>query len=142
MISYALYSLRDAALPNYCDVPACFGKRERYPCVTVDVPVDFVGPESSIRFGTSSFPTLVSVPETAMHENCGSIFREDDVGFAGEIASMKSKPEPGPVQGATNDQLWLRIFCTDARHQLRSRLGGHRIGHRRDIIARIARRHV
>jgi DNA-binding transcriptional LysR family regulator len=70
---------------------------------------------------------FVAVPEAAVDEDDGAVFRQDEVGFARErlvFGSMDGEAVAEAVEHGAQGQLGLGIAPTDARHDLRALLRG------------------
>ena len=50
------------------------------------------------------------MPETAMHEDCGVMTRQDHVRRAREVTTVEAIAKPGGVQCAADDEFGLRVF--------------------------------
>src|SRR5690606_7794520 len=89
--------------------------------VARDVLLEFLRTEFSTcyrcgRSGTHRMP----VPKASLHPDDSSPPRQDDIGAAGQIAiepAPDRKSESDPMQKRANDQFWLCVALTHARHQ-------------------------
>lgn len=68
------------------------------PLVAASVMTEFFRPECGARFrlGGVAAPGVL-MPETAMNEHNRGVFRQNDVGFAGEIVAVDAEAESGPM---------------------------------------------
>ena len=51
----------------------------------------------------------MSLPKAAMNEDYGPVFRQSDVGFAGDIPTVQAVPKSSCVQGFPNFDLGASI---------------------------------
>lgn len=117
------------ALPNDAHTPATLAKHCRMACVPVDISLEFLLPEFCVCLWDGGVSTaLVPVPETAMNEYHGPVFRKHQIGRARQISDMKPVPKsPGKKTGAKHP-FGPGILSADARHHaaaLRSGWGSH-----------------
>lgn len=69
------------------------------------------------------------MPKTAVNEYYPMSSREHDIGRAGKIPGMESKPIPKRMEQLTNPQLGLRIAAMDRTHNSGSMCGREAVGH-------------
>jgi hypothetical protein len=72
---------------------------------------------------------VVPMPKASMDEDHFSIFREDQVWVAGQIASVQSIAKPPAVQFPPYDHFGPCILALDPGHQGAARRGRERICH-------------
>lgn len=60
------------------------------------------------------------MPEATVNEDYGSVFRHDDVGFAGKVFCVKPEPEAVRMQLPSHDHLGGGARRTHLRHKLAS----------------------
>ena len=85
--------------------------------VVGDVAGEFFLPELLVGGGGGGvFAALVPVPEAAVNEDDGFVFRKNDVGFSGEIFYMQAEPVSGFVQHGADDYFRLRVLAPDPAH--------------------------
>ena len=88
----------ELAFPDDDDAPAAASETAQVPPVVRDVPREFVGPELPVGLGGGGdFTVLVPVPETAVDEDDGAVFGQDDVGLAGEVLHVEPEAAAGAV---------------------------------------------
>lgn len=67
--------------------------------VTNLIPIEFGGPELTIRFGSvSESATRMPMPETAMDKDNRSISWQHNVRLARQVAAVQAKSIPEPMQ--------------------------------------------
>jgi hypothetical protein len=76
------------------------------------------------------FAVRVTMPETAVHKDDGSIFGQDEIRSAGQAAAPQTIPKAQPVQRGAQDPLRLGVSTDDPGHQPRALRRGQDIGHR------------
>lgn len=59
---------------------------------------------------------IMAVPETAVHEDAGAVFAQDDIGFAGQAVVVEAIAEAMMPQVATDDHLGFGVLALDRRH--------------------------
>ena len=65
----------------------------------------------------------MSVPEATVDEDDGAVFRQDEIGFAGEgfvARSIDREAVAEAVEHRTQSQFGFRVPTADARHDLRA----------------------
>lgn len=99
------------------------------------VSLDLVFPPCAAGFrDTEVRAVIMPVPEAAVDENHGAVFREDDVGPAGEgfvFRAVDGEAVAEAVEHRAQGELRLRVSPTDARHDLGALLRGEDVGHGR-----------
>ena len=79
------------AFPDHDHVPAGFPQNAVILLVAFLVGTDLVLPEFDIRFRHDEFAAaVVSVPETAVDEDHGAVFPQNDVGSAGDVLHVEA----------------------------------------------------
>src|SRR5437870_11256968 len=77
------------------------------------------------------------MPKAAVHKDCNSIFRQNDIRLASEIALMKPISISKLGQCPSNSEFWIRIARSDARHvptaMLQRKLIGHPNNYPKDV---------
>jgi hypothetical protein len=63
---------------------------------------------------------LMAVPEAAMHENDGVVFREDEIWTHLQQPGMEPVAQSGSVEEASESQLRLGVSLANPRHHLRA----------------------
>jgi len=83
--------------PDHGNTPA--GRKERVPCPAVAGPVavDLVPPEIRPGAWKPVERAVVTVPETAMHEDGGAVFWQHDIRLSWQFPDVKAEPESFPV---------------------------------------------
>ncbi len=71
----------------------------------------------------------MTVPETAMHEDGGAVFRQHDIRFPGQFPDMQAEPEALTVQQAPHEDFRFRVPPPDTGHHPASGGGIHHIRH-------------
>lgn len=80
------------------------------------IPFNLIPPPSLPRFWPFELAAHVAVPEAAVNENDCPVFRQDDIGFAGQLPVMKPIAEACLVEGAADDHFRFRVFAANAGH--------------------------
>jgi hypothetical protein len=62
------------------------------------------------------FAAGVSVPKTAMNENCSVVFWQNDIWFTRQVLHVQPEPVAHCMNLRTNNQFRLRVFGVDPRH--------------------------
>ena len=79
-------------------------------------------------FGASAWypcdpAVLMPMPEAAVDEDDGAVFRQDEIGFAGEgfvARTVDREAVAEPVEHRTQGQFGFRVPTADTRHDLRA----------------------
>ena len=71
------------------------------------------------------------MPETAVYENRGPVFWQNDIGAARQVLRMKPKPKACAVQQRAKPQFRTSVPTPDPRHVPAPPLGGERVHHHR-----------
>lgn len=79
---------------------------------------DFPLPEFLIRLWEFEVLAVMAVPETAIDENDGFEFGEDDIGAAGQVSTVETESKTSAMEFSPNDQFWLCMLTFDASHHL------------------------
>jgi hypothetical protein len=69
------------------------------------------------------------MPETSMHEDNSFVFRQDNVGSAGQIRAMKSKSQASAVKEFSNGNFRSGIFSFDPPHCVAALFPTDLVGH-------------
>jgi hypothetical protein len=105
------------ALPYSDHAPAKVGKLTFDAAVPPYISIKFLFPILDIALRHGSFgAVLMPVPETAMHENHGSVFRQDDIGIAGKIVPVEPEPKTVPMKEPAHQQFGSRIGGANFAH--------------------------
>jgi hypothetical protein len=81
------------------------------------ISVQFLQPEfPAVRWRRAILALLVPVPEAAVDEDHGFVFRQDDIRFTGQIVDVQPKPVAHPMQQPPDDKLRGRVFPADSPH--------------------------
>jgi hypothetical protein len=85
--------------PDDDHLPTIFLEVFQIPFVTGDIVSEFLLPEFHTRSGIRGiFATLVTMPETAMHEDNSSMLWQNNIGIARKVASVKTESESQTVE--------------------------------------------
>lgn len=78
------------------------------------------------KFSSPKFPSglrqrgilapLMSVPETAVHENNSLMFRQGNIWFSRQVLPLETETVTHPVQDRTNYSLWTCVGALDPAH--------------------------
>lgn len=110
------------AFPNNDDSPSTLPERARSALVASDVGLKFIGPEIHVRFRCGRFSaTDVTMPETAVDEDAGSVLGEHQIWRAGQVLPMKTKSQSGRVRRAPYKELGICVFPPNGPHTRGSR---------------------
>lgn len=69
------------------------------------------------------------VPETAMHEYRRPVFRENDVGLAGQVSYMETEAITRAVKQLSKSDFRTSVLAPDAGHVPAAARGRNSIGH-------------
>jgi len=72
-----------------------------------------------VRLGWAAIQTtllVMLVPEAAVDEDHGMVFREDKIGLAGQILPVQPETEPQAVGGFPDRDLRFHVLAADRRH--------------------------
>lgn len=119
-----------AAFPHGCDPPSRGLQARAHLCIPAHIAVELGSPElrSRGRRRRKAAP-LVTVPETAMHEDCGAVFRQHDVGPARQAADIQSVPQAGRMKRTTDRPLGTRVAAANSGHHPRAGCGVDDVRH-------------
>lgn len=85
--------------------------------VAFGVAIEFCQPPfTAVCGGCAVFATLVAMPEAAMNKNHGFVFRQNDIGTAGQFPVMQPEAIAHAVQERPDNHLRLGILTGDAAH--------------------------
>ena len=88
------------------------------------VAFDFLFPPSVSRFRQAEVgAVLMPMPEAAVDEDDGAVFRQDEIGFTGEgfvARAVDREAIAEAVEHRTQRQFGFRVPTADARHDLRA----------------------
>lgn len=103
--------------PNDSHTPTKLAKQSCMARVSVNISLEFLLPEICVcLWGGGVSAAFVPVPETAVNEYHGPVFREHQIGGPRQISYMKPVAEsPGKQKGAKHP-FWPSIFSANARH--------------------------
>jgi hypothetical protein len=74
----------------------------------------------------------MAVPEASMDKDHGLVFRQDDVGAAGQrpvLRAIHREAVAKPMEHRANGKLRLGVAAANPRHHLRALFGSEDIGH-------------
>lgn len=101
------------ATPHSYHVPALRTKPSGRFLVPHDVFLDLLMPKVLIGGREFASSTIMPVPETAVDEYYGAVFRQHNIRCAGKIVSMKPKSISQPMEQRANENLRPRIPVPD-----------------------------
>jgi len=78
--------------------------------------MDFLPPEFRPGLGPPEKVTIMPMPEAAVDEDDGVVFREHDVGAPGEILTVKTEAEAPGVEHLPDQDFRFRIAAPDTGH--------------------------
>jgi hypothetical protein len=84
--------------------------------ISIDVPLNLLPPPSLPRFRPSELAAHVTVPEAAMNENDGLVFRENNVRLAGQLLVMEPVTKACFMKRPTDDHFGLCVLAAYAGH--------------------------
>jgi len=102
--------------PNHHCSPSLCQQRFNDRFIPTGVFSNLLHPKLGARGWDFEQRAAVPVPEAPMYEDDRARSDKCNIRPAGQIASVKSKPEPACMQGFTEHQFWLRIDAADAAH--------------------------
>lgn len=109
--------LLQGAFPNDSHTPSKIVKHCCMARVPVDISLEFLLPEFAVRLWRGGVPTaFVPVPETAVNEDHGPVFREHKIGRARQISYVKPVPKSLGEQNGAKHPFRPSIFPANARH--------------------------
>ena len=123
-----LFPLCQLTFPDHQDGPAVGKKRINLSCVSFDVLVEFVFPESRSR-RRHRLPVLarMPMPETSMYEYHRAILGENHIRLAGQALAVGSEAVSHSMQDTTDQHFRLRVARSDLRHVVSALLFGQYI---------------
>jgi len=125
-----LFGRAQFASPDRDDPPAQRCQIGLHLTVAGDIRFELLEPEIGAGLGGVGEPAaLVAVPEAAVDKDRGLVPGKDDVGFAGEVSSVKAKPIAHTMQQRANSTFRFCVTRLDAGHNFRALVGGENIGH-------------
>jgi hypothetical protein len=81
------------------------------------IPAEFLQPElASIRWCRAIPATVVPMPEAAVDEDHGFVFRENNIRLSWKVLHMQTEPIPHPMQEAAHDEFRARVLATNPAH--------------------------
>src|SRR5690606_9715398 len=108
------------AFPNREHAPASSAPLIAYPFIARHVLLKFPLPElESGGWRGSEATFLMSVPETAVHEDRCTVLRQDDVGPTRQFRNVHSEAKPGLVQVAAHKALRHCVPSPNRGHHAR-----------------------
>lgn len=117
--------LLQGAFPNDSHTPSKVVKHCCMARVPVDISPEFLLPEFAVRLWRGGVATaFVPVPETAVNEYHGPVFREHQIGRARQISYVKPVPKSPGEQNGAKHPLRPSIFPANARHHAAALRGG------------------
>lgn len=109
-------SLVQLTSPNHQDTPALFFELPFCFDIPAHVVPEFLLPEFDIAGrGCRKRTTFVSMPETAVNENNGAVFRKCQIRFARQFC-MQAETQTCAMQETAHDKFGFRVLATNARH--------------------------
>ncbi len=139
---YAVYrggeiGFGEFAFPDGDDVPGDGFEALDVERVAFTVAGHFLFPEICVGFWDGVFGAAsVAVPEAAVDEYGGAVFRQDDVGGAGKCADIEPVAVAPAPQPAPYRLFGTGVLRADVRHTLVPLQGCQRVGHR-GIVAKL-----
>ena len=98
--------------PDHDHVPAGIPQNAVILLVSGFVCADLVLPEFDIRFRHAEFAAaVVSVPETAVDEDHGLVFPQNDVGSAGDVLHVEAVADAVLPQPFADEEFRLGVFA-------------------------------
>ena len=102
--------------PHRQHPPALVPEAGKCDPVAVCVSGDLLPPELLSGLRPLEHRAVVRVPETAVHEDYRSIFREHKVRPPGQLFAVEAKPQAAGMESAPDCHLGLCITSSHARH--------------------------
>ena len=116
--------------PDHYHFPAGFPQNAVILLVSGFVCADLVLPEFDIRFRHDEFAAaVVPVPETAVDEDHGAVFPQNDVGSAGDVLHVEAVADAVLPQPFADEDFRLGVFAADAGHAVVTLGEGEGVGH-------------
>jgi hypothetical protein len=108
--------LSDQAFPDGELLPTKGAQLFFYKCVPLLVAFDLVFPEFLITLWPFKDAAQMPMPEATVHEDDGSVSREDEIRFAWQSLAVKPEAKALRVQGLPYLQFGSCILSADASH--------------------------
>ena len=70
----------------------------------------FLPPFGSCFWGGAAVASCMPVPEAAVDKDDGVIFRQNDVGFTGQVFAVPAEAVAGAVEHGADEQFVFRVF--------------------------------
>jgi len=105
------------ALPDHDHLPTHFSESFRVLMIAGYISVELWLPEICVGFRSRAIPALLmAMPETSVHEDDCSPFRQYDVWFSGKIFAVKAESKASPMKNRPDLDLGRRVSPLDAAH--------------------------
>lgn len=109
------------ALPDDNDLPTCLLEFKNLESITFDVSRKLGQPVIDVRRRSrGQAAAWVTVPETTVRQDDGTIFGQNDVRGSGKTFPMQAKAVAQPMKERTDSLLQPSVFGPDPRHQATS----------------------
>ncbi len=132
-------SATDCTFPDMADPPSHDGKCAGNPGITGVVALEFGCPPVSVGgWHTEHGAMVVGMPEAAIDEDDGSVFRQDDVGSAGIASVIDAVAETAGKQCLAHQHFWSGVFCPDMRHDAVASFGCEGVCHGVSILTQLS----
>lgn len=116
--------------PDRCNTPSCQQQSRSNATVPSDIRAELRGPEfRACRRSACVTAARVLVPEAAVHEDDGLVFRQHKIGLARYAFRMEAIAEAQRVQGPPEGQFRLRVLSSDSGHHPGTGLAVDDVGH-------------
>ena len=102
--------------------PAATPQQAGYFLVACLVVIGLGVPEASVRFRRLAFLAAMTMPEAPVDKKYLLPCTKYEIGFAGQVGSVKRKAIPAPVQGLPDFQFRHCVFRFHSSHDLAARL--------------------
>jgi hypothetical protein len=103
-------------LPNSEDKPSVRLQNSNRFVVPSSISDDLFRPKRYSAFRQATFRTSVAMPKAPVHKDHRPMFREYDVGIAGQRFPVQPKSKAHPVQRPPNGQFRPRVSAANASH--------------------------
>lgn len=91
------------AFPDNDNIPTTFTQFTPYTSIASRILRELVLPERKPRFGcVRKLTSGMTVPKTAMHEDDGSILRQNNIGLPWKVSTVQPKPKSHLMKSRSN----------------------------------------
>lgn len=120
-LQFQCFNIFRFAFPNYQDSPTLFFQGPIIFPVSLNIPKELLIPEFHIagRSRRSLAPQML-MPKTPMNKDARTVFRQNNIRFAGQVFPMEAEPKAKGMKHPPNHKLRPSILAVYGRHNTRS----------------------